>query len=352
MALEMSLWRVIGDNLVKVDSARLDREDRLEDWIQRDPSILGIQIAIIGRQVQTPSGGRIDLLGMDEVGNCVILELKRDRTPRDVVAQTLDYASWVAELGYSDLEALSQKHQERTLAAIFQGAFNSTIPETVNENHSMVVVASELDDSSERIISYLAERHDLSINAVFFRFFNDGATEHLGRCWLRDPVETAERSVSKMRAPWTGYWFFNVGEGVHRNWDDNVKYGYLGAGQGSIYSRPLLRLRIGDPVFAYMKGRGYVGYGIVASEAQQVKDFFVKSHARNLLDLPLQVSKASENRDSPELSEWAVAIDWRKSVSREDAKSFKGIFANQNIVCKIRDLKTIEFLSTEFGAAR
>lgn len=352
MAFEMSLWRVIGDKLVKVDSARLNRENRLEDWIGSDPSILGMQLAIIGRQVQTPFGGRIDLLGMDEVGNCVILELKRDRTPRDVVAQILDYASWIADLGYADLEALSQKHRQRNLAEIFLDAFNSTIPETINENHSMVVVASELDDSSERIIGYLAERHDLSINAVFFQFFNDDTVEHLGRCWLRDPVETAERAVSKMRAPWSGFWFINVGDGVHRNWDDNIKYGYLGAGQGRIYSQPLLRLRCGDLVFAYMKGRGYVGYGVVTSESKQVKDFFVMSHARNLLDLPLQASQASENKDSPELSEWVVAVDWRKTVSREDAKSFKGIFANQNIVCKIRDQKTVDFLTTEFGVVR
>ena len=32
-----------------------------------------------------------------------IIELKRDRTPRDVVAQALDYASWVRGLHYEDI---------------------------------------------------------------------------------------------------------------------------------------------------------------------------------------------------------------------------------------------------------
>jgi hypothetical protein len=43
-------------------------------------------------------------------------------------------------------------------------------------------------------------------------------------------------------------------------------------------------------------------------------------------------------------------------VPREQAKTFKGIFANQNIVCKLTDPKTIDFLRSEFrvdeGAAQ
>lgn len=43
-----------------------------------------------------------------------------------------------------------------------------------------------------------------------------------------------------------------------------------------------------------------------------------------------------DNSDSPTLSEWAVAIKWLKAFPREEAKTFKGVFANQNIVCKLR----------------
>ena len=97
---------------------------------------------------------------------------------------------------------------------------------------------------------------------MFFQYFKDGDRELLGRAWLRDPEEVQERT-SKKRAPWTGYWFVNVGEGEHRNWDDCREYGFLGAGQGEKYSRPLRKLKKNDPVFAYVKGKGYVGYGHV-----------------------------------------------------------------------------------------
>ena len=50
----------------------------------------------------------------------------------------------------------------------------------------------------------------------------------------------------------------------------------------------------------------------------------------------------------PSKSEWAVGVKWLKTFDRDDAKTFKGIFANQAVVCKLSDPKTLEFLRTEF----
>jgi hypothetical protein len=350
MPFEMTLWKVAGPALKAVASSRLDQEQRLENWIAADPTLTGMDLAIIGRQVRTTFGGEIDLLALDRAGGCVVLELKRGRTPREVVAQLLDYGSWVKTLGYDDLEQIALEYRKQDLEAVFRATFDDEIPETINASHTLVLVASELDDSSERIITYLAEEHGVGINAIFFSFFRDGDTELLGRAWLKDPVETLERSQSKKRAPWTGYWFVNVGEGPHRNWEDNEKYGFVGAGQGEKYSRPLRRLSAGDKIFAYMKGLGYVGFGEVTKEAATIGDFVVDSQKKPLLTLPLQAPHAAENKDSPELAEWVVGVNWLKTFSREQGKTFKGAFANQNIVCKLRDPKTVQFLRTEFGA--
>jgi hypothetical protein len=229
--------------------------------------------------------------------------------------------------------------------------FDEAIPQNINVNHKMLIVASEFDDSSERIVEYLAEEYQVNINAIFFNIFSDGQDKLVGRAWLMDPEDVQEQAESRKQAPWSGYWFVNVGESPHRNWDDNVKYGYIGAGQGLKYSESLKRLKEGDTIFAYMKGVGYAGFGIVRKPAQMVKDFVVDGSGKTLLDVPLKAPKVSENRDDPELSEWAVGVGWKKTLNRNDARTFKGIFANQNIVCKLRHKPTVDFLKIQFELA-
>lgn len=351
MPLEMALWRLDGGGPRALASSRPDSERKLEDWIAADPAVLGMQVAVVARQVQTAYGGRIDILAMDADANLLVLELKRERTPRDVVAQLLDYGSWVRTLDFAELDRLSQQWQNKPLPQVFESAFGGPIPETVNTSHILVLVAEELDDSSERIINYLADQYGVSINAVFFSFFQDAGIELMGRAWLRDPAVTVEQADSRRRAPWLGEWFVNVGEGPHRNWDDNRRYGYVGAGQGEQYSRPLTKLKVGDRLFAYMKGRGYVGYGEVGREAVTIADFVVEDEGNPLLDLPLEAPNVGEHRDLPDMSEWAVAVKWIKTFPREEAKTFTGVFANQNVVCKLRDAGTLRFLHAEFGVS-
>lgn len=349
MPFKMELWEINGQQLQPIAVSSLDKEERLERWLAADPNVLGTDLLIIGQQVATAYGGRIDLLAMDSQGDLVILELKRDRTPRQIVAQALDYASWVKDLTYQQIAELAARFLKRNLAVAFSETFDIPLPDTINANHSMVIVAAELDDASERIVQYLANEHDVNINVIYFNFFRLGRQEVLGRAWLMDPEEVRERSESRKRPPWSGYYFVNVGEGPHRNWDDNQKYGFIGAGQGPKHSRSLQNLQPGDEIFAYMKGEGYVGYGKVVREAVPIKKFWVEKENSYLLDLRLEAPLADDNKDDPELSEWAVAVEWLRTFPREEAKTFKGVFANQNIVCKLRHEPTVAFVEREFG---
>ena len=90
MAVQMGIWRVNGTKLTPVVSSVVGLEKQLEDYIESDPTILGQPLLILGRQVQT-TGGPLDLLAMDSTGAVHVIELKRDKTPRDVAAQVLDY---------------------------------------------------------------------------------------------------------------------------------------------------------------------------------------------------------------------------------------------------------------------
>jgi hypothetical protein len=351
MPFSMKLWQVQGRDLQEINRESLSDEQRLEDWVVKDPSILGIDVLLVGRQVTTANRGRIDLLAIDSEANLVVLELKRDKTPREIVAQALDYASWVNELSYEQIESITKGFTGKPLPEAFSDHYGFPIPPTVNASHSMVILASELDDSSERIVQYLAEKFAVPINVLFFTFFKLASGEFVGRAWLKDPEEMQERTQGRNHAPWSGFYFVNVGEGEHRNWDDCKRYGFLSAGQGEKYGNAMKQLKPGDLVFAYMKGLGYVGFGTVMQSAVMVRDFAPDGFDKKLLDLRLKQPNLSENKDDPVFSEWVVGIKWEKAFERDEAKRYQGIFANQNIVCLLRDTATVDFLRKEFGVA-
>src|SRR5437870_4396669 len=82
----------------------MDTEQRLEQVLEDDISILGLdRLLIIGRQVPTRFSKVVDLLALGPQGDLYVIELKRDRTPREVVAQALDYGSWAKTLDYEAL---------------------------------------------------------------------------------------------------------------------------------------------------------------------------------------------------------------------------------------------------------
>ncbi len=174
MAEEVRIWEVgSGDKLTEVSRARLNLEERIENWIAQDIAVLWPDLFVIGEQVRTAFDKYIDLLCMDGSGNLVIVELKRDLTPRDVTAQALDYASWVKELDAEEIERIAADYFKgrSDLRQAFKEKFDDDLPDVINSSHSIRVVASEIDDSTERIIKYLSETYGVDINAVRFQFY-------------------------------------------------------------------------------------------------------------------------------------------------------------------------------------
>ena len=123
---------------------------------------------IIGRQEDTGVGGRIDLLAIAPDGTLILIELKRGRTPRDVVAQAIDYATWLEELDAQMVGRIYARFASgHDLATDFQKRFGQMLDEdTINQSHQIVIVAASLDASSERIVAYLSKR-DIPINVLY-----------------------------------------------------------------------------------------------------------------------------------------------------------------------------------------
>ena len=211
MPKEVRIWRIeTGDKLREVPSKSLDLESRLEVWLEQDISVLSDDLVVIARQLPTDFGGFIDLLCLDRNGDVVVVELKRDKTPREVTAQALDYASWVRDLSNEAVTRIAEAYlgsrRSVDLGKAFQDRFGEDLPEVLNDGHSLLIVASSIDPSSERIIRYLSDMHGVKINAATFHYFMDSdGTEHLARAFLLEPeaVEhrSAQRGSAKRRAP-------------------------------------------------------------------------------------------------------------------------------------------------------
>lgn len=315
---------------------RLESEKALEDLIVENPAVLDSSWMVIGRQVRTDFNGIIDVLALQPDGSPVVIELKRDRTPRDVTAQLLDYASWIENISPEKLGLIyGQFKQAGNLQEDFEARFGTEWDDDgVSLNHQLVLVASEIDAASERIIQYLADR-GLNINVLFFQVFEDGDRKYLSRSWLVDPAETqANVSAARDSGVWNGEFYANFGVSETSRWEDGLKFGFLTASGGSWYTQTLRMLDVGDRVWVQVPKTGFVGVGVVNREAQPVTEFLVEE---NGAWIPITDSSAKGNylaNGTGEECSWFVGVDWLHAIPLSKAVKEVGFFGNQNSVAK------------------
>lgn len=358
MPVKHAIWKV-GDQPQLLQSAKLTNEQQLEEMIVKSPDILSKEWMLIGRQEITSHGGRIDLLAIAPDASLVLIEIKRDRTPREVVAQALDYASWVEEL---TAEKIAQIYHRFTKGGNLDEAFKQHFgaeldEETLNQSHQIILVASELDNSTERIINYLNAR-DIAINAIFFQVFQNGNEKLLSRAWLIDPGETQANAATATKnagekEPWNGEYYVSFGDANWRSWEDAHKYGFISGGGGSWYSQTLKMLSPGDRVWVKIPGTGYVGVGRVVEPVQSVNEFKVKTPEgeKPCLQVLKHAADYQKNAHDPEKAEYFVRVEWIDTVPEAKAFNEVGLFGNQNTVCQPTTPKwrhTVERLKTYF----
>lgn len=353
------MWRIEDGKAVPVERSSLANERLLEEILEDDIALLGLPnpLLVFGRQVVTEYSGRVDLLCVDQEGTLYVVEIKKERTPREVVAQAMDYGYWVRDLGYDDVRDIYARHRPGgDFDEAFRQAFHEEPPETINAGHELVIVASALDPASERIVTY-AQSLGVPVNVVFFQTFQQDGAQLLTRTWLIDPIEeTASRApgqAKKQKAPWNGKdWYVNFGESEHRNWEDARTYGYVSAGGGPWYSGTLRNLPVGGRVFVNLAPKGYVGVGVVSGDAVPAREFKVKHDGKDvrLLDTPHQAPGLADRAAlEDEDTEWMVPVRWIKTVSADQAITFKGKYGNQNPVTKLRDALTRETVLERLG---
>ncbi|MDZ7660743.1 hypothetical protein [Fodinibius sp.] len=127
MPSEIKTMECIWVELTRISQQKLDLEERLEDWLEDDIGILSNDLLVIGRQVATDFGHSIDILCINPEGDLVVVELKRDKTPRDVTAQALDYGSWIEDLSNERVTYIANNYLDDSLATAFKNKFGTHI---------------------------------------------------------------------------------------------------------------------------------------------------------------------------------------------------------------------------------
>lgn len=354
MPVEMRMWRIDGDVPHPLSPTALPAEKDLHQFLAQDPSLLGTRLLVIGSEVITPYGKRLDLLAVDAEGNLHVLELKRDKTPREVVAQVLDYASWVTNLSRESVIEIANAHLSQPFEAAFADVFNDAPPDDINEGDlSLVIVASELDPSSERIVSYL-RTFGVPINAVFFTYLEDEGRRYLARSWFADADETVEVAAAKVSksksAPWNGRdWY--VSFGGDRPWEDALQFNFISAGGGKFYSQTMRGLPVGARVWVNVPGTGYVAVGVTVAPAQRFTEASVLIDGAwvRLAEQQVKGRYRHQNADDDHHAEWVVPVRWLDARPAEKAYWKKGMFASEHSACRLRQQFTLDLLAKHFS---
>lgn len=146
-----------------------------------------------------------------------------------------------------------------------------------------------------------------------------------------------------------GVYYYNVGEGTHRNWNDYRRLGFISAGQGIRWRDAMLGFQCGDLVAAYLKDHGYVGVGIINAKARPIRE--VSIDGLPMVNHQLQANAMFANIESDDLCEYVALVKWVVTVDRNQAKWQKkaGIYTTTHVRASLdAQPETVKFIEREF----
>ncbi len=189
----MPIFRLEGDKLVIAEETDLELESHLEDWLENSPRALAQEDFLwIDRQPSAADEeGTIfpDLLGVDVEGNLIVVELKKDQAPREVVAQLLEYAAWASELSEAKIHEIAEaylKTRDEFRGKGFHDIFRDTfdLRETdelpsLNRKLRLYIVAEDIPTRVVRVCRFLRTSQGLDISCIDVSTFQTEAGERL-----------------------------------------------------------------------------------------------------------------------------------------------------------------------------
>ena len=174
-----------------------NKEENLHRLIEKNPKLVVLEqedgsrlpTAVIGSRMRLPSGEELDLLLMDAQGTLTLVELKRGRTAREVIAQILSYA---ADLNLMTCEELEQCVRENTRYDSLEEVVEKLREEEADSDDfdidevsgrieeclkgkklQLLIVSYEVDEETKKIARFLRETYGMKIWCVEFDYFKN-----------------------------------------------------------------------------------------------------------------------------------------------------------------------------------
>ena len=177
---KIKIWTIEGSQASPVQQMnQIDSEKLLEEIMVKKPELLMPGLTLVGRQTQT-EGGPLDLLGVDSDGRLVVFELKRGTLYRDAVAQIIDYAASLKNMELDDLvnhiSDNSGKHRIKRIDDFKEWYIKKLGFDSLDSLRPlrMFLVGLDVDDTTERMVNFLAQEGlDISL-LIFYGFEQDG----------------------------------------------------------------------------------------------------------------------------------------------------------------------------------
>jgi len=204
MATEIKTWEIKDGELNPIQTTLAENNrketEHLEKWIKTKPEILGEDILIIGEQVYTKSGP-LDFLAIDNNGNIVVVELKRDKLARVVLAQAIDYASDLATWDIDKLSEVCISYTGNSLEDHISANFeNIEIDDlTINQTQRLLLVGFSIEEQLNRMIEWLSNNFDMSVNAIVLNYVKTTNGAELLSRTVTIPEEIAKEKTSKKK---------------------------------------------------------------------------------------------------------------------------------------------------------
>ncbi len=190
----MPIFKLQNDNnsienavLIPAERTNLELEKHLENWLENSPwAVAQEPLLIIGRQISaTQEEDRTvfpDLLGIDRDGNLVIIELKKGKTPREVVAQLLEYAAWANDLSDDRIHDIAISYlktvnPDKDLESLFLETFETDEVPELNQRLRLFIAAEEISPSVAKVCRFLRQEHAVDANCIQFTVYQTESGE-------------------------------------------------------------------------------------------------------------------------------------------------------------------------------